>query len=299
MTVLSVVLANYNHAHFLPEALDAILSQSVDSMEVLILDDASTDNSIEVIKEYQKRFPQIRLIAREKNGGPIIAANQGIGESKGKYIATCSADDKVLPGFFKECIEMLERFPKAALCTTNFCCFTEGETKKFAERGLIHVKQPCFLEPQDIIKAIKKYDFWIPGNGSIFRKSSLLEAGLLRQDLKALCDWFLNTTVAIRHGICYIPRPLASFRIVKNSYSSKSPQALLYDALFNILEEPQLQDMKKAFFASGMVFQLDKAIFSYIRNKQGLKKYYPRIVIQKLIRKLFRNRYKRMLQEVV
>lgn len=297
MVLLTAVLTNYNHVKYLPEALDAMLSQNMDSYEILLIDDASTDNSLELIRSYEARFPQIRVIIHEKNQGPVGALNTGIRAARGIYVALCSADDVILPGFFKECTDLLNRFPEAALCTTNFCCFHDGETQKMSERGIPGVNEPCFLPPKQIASYIDKYDFWIPGNGSIFCRE-FMPKGELRQELRALCDWFFSLTMALRHGICYIPKPLASFRVVKNSYSAKSSQRELYDSLFHILENREFQDIKRFFLSSGVVFQLKKEIFSYLRHKPEYKKYYPLILFQKLKRKLFRNRYKRMLAPI-
>jgi glycosyltransferase involved in cell wall biosynthesis len=66
---LSVIMVNYNHGKFIGEALDAILSQSYRPMEIIVIDDASTDNSLEIIQQFVRRDLIIRLIRREKNMG--------------------------------------------------------------------------------------------------------------------------------------------------------------------------------------------------------------------------------------
>ena len=68
---VSVVLSNYNHAHFLPDALGAIVGQSYLPKEILITDDASTDNSVAVIEEFSSKFPIVRLLRNEQNIGGI------------------------------------------------------------------------------------------------------------------------------------------------------------------------------------------------------------------------------------
>jgi hypothetical protein len=76
---LSVVISNYNHARYLPVALQAVLSQSCRPMEVIVIDDCSTDNSVEVIEEFVRRDPIIRLYRNEQNQGVIFSTNRGLG----------------------------------------------------------------------------------------------------------------------------------------------------------------------------------------------------------------------------
>ncbi|MDR3623856.1 MAG: glycosyltransferase [Chlamydiales bacterium] len=286
MVAISYILPNYNHGHYLPEALDSVLRQSVDSMEIVVVDDASSDNSIEIIKEYQSKYSQIKLIVHEKNQGPVTALNRGIKESVGEYIALGAADDKVLPGFFQESTDLLNQFPNAGLCTTNFCYFYDGESKEHVKASILNVKEPCVFTVNEVVNLIKKYNFWIPGNGSVLRKSCIVECGLLKEDLKSLCDWFLCLAIAFRYGVCYIPKALTAFRMSVNSYSLRSPQHKLYDALFQRLDSPEYSDIKELFLKSGIFFQLDKAIFPYLFKKKGCKKYVFSIFMQKFRQKM-------------
>ncbi len=71
LPTVSVILPNYNHAHYLPQCLNAMLDQSVKPTEIIVIDDASTDNSIEVISDYVRRDPVVKLIQNEKNIGNV------------------------------------------------------------------------------------------------------------------------------------------------------------------------------------------------------------------------------------
>ena len=93
MSSLSVILPNYNHSDLLETACNAIFSQSIAPLEVIIIDDASTDKSLEIIKSLQKRYPLIKIIQNKKNLGPVRTINKGIKEAQGTYLAFCSADE--------------------------------------------------------------------------------------------------------------------------------------------------------------------------------------------------------------
>ena len=109
---LSVVLANYNHARYLPRALDAILSQSVRPREVIVIDDASTrDNSLEVLDGYARRDPIVRVVRNETNLGVVATYNKVVGFASGEYLFLAAADDYVLPGFLEKCARLCSLRP--------------------------------------------------------------------------------------------------------------------------------------------------------------------------------------------
>src|SRR5215471_18121754 len=113
---LSVVVPNYNHAKFLPTCLTAILRQSSKPLEILVLDDASTDNSLEVIRQFAAEHPLIRLVQNEKNLGVMPNLNKGVELSRGEYVYIASADDEVVPGLFEKSLRLLAEHPEAAYC---------------------------------------------------------------------------------------------------------------------------------------------------------------------------------------
>src|SRR3954469_22110395 len=113
---LSVVVPNYNHAKYLPTCLTAILGQSVQPFEILVLDDASTDNSLEVIRRFAAEHSLIRLIQNETNLGVMPNLNKGVELSRGEYVYIASADDEVVPGLFEKSLRLLVEHPEAAYC---------------------------------------------------------------------------------------------------------------------------------------------------------------------------------------
>ncbi|MBM3804581.1 MAG: glycosyltransferase family 2 protein [Acidimicrobiia bacterium] len=83
---LSVIIPNYNHAAFLPRSLGAILAQSVQPLEIIVMDDASTDNSVEVIESFVRRHPHIRLHRNARNLGVVANGNRAVDLAQGDYM---------------------------------------------------------------------------------------------------------------------------------------------------------------------------------------------------------------------
>jgi glycosyltransferase involved in cell wall biosynthesis len=103
----------YNHARFVGEAIESVLGQTYPHIELLVVDDASTDNSRQVIDEYQKRYPNIRVLYAERNQGHCRMFNQALRKVRGDYVIDLAADDVLLPERISQGINDLEEAGKA------------------------------------------------------------------------------------------------------------------------------------------------------------------------------------------
>ena len=89
---ISVVMPIYNASDYLKPAIDAVLGQTLRDIELICVDDGSTDNSLAIIKEYQQGDERVRIVT-ESNAGPSIARNKGLARARGKYVIFLDADD--------------------------------------------------------------------------------------------------------------------------------------------------------------------------------------------------------------
>ena len=116
---VSVIIPNYNYARYLEERISSILNQTFSDFEMILLDDASSDNSTEILKKYKDNPHVSHCIVNGKNSGCVFRQwEKGINLSKGKYIWIAESDDLAAPDFLEKTISALERHPEANLC---FC----------------------------------------------------------------------------------------------------------------------------------------------------------------------------------
>ena len=113
--ILSVLMPVFNSERFVAEAIESILKQTFKDFELLILDDASTDNCLEIIEDFKRKDSRIKVFQNEKNLGVVESRNKLINLSKGKYIAWLDSDDIALPNRFEKQIKFLEDHPEIGM----------------------------------------------------------------------------------------------------------------------------------------------------------------------------------------
>ena len=90
---ISIVVPVYNDAEFLPTCLDSLVNQTLKEIEILLINDASTDNSLQILNEYAARDSRIRVFSLPENRGALLARNEGIRHASGEYIMFADGDD--------------------------------------------------------------------------------------------------------------------------------------------------------------------------------------------------------------
>lgn len=108
LPLVSVIIPNYNNEKYVLEAIKSVLEQTYKNIEVVVVDDVSTDNSVSVITNYYKNEPRLKLIVNNENKGVSFSRNTGVLNSKGDFISTLDSDDTYSP-------EKIEREMKVVL----------------------------------------------------------------------------------------------------------------------------------------------------------------------------------------
>lgn len=126
--LVTVIIATYNEANYLESSITSVLSQSLRETEVLVIDDGSTDKSMDVIQRLASSDGRIRTIRLSENSGPSVARNIGLDEARGKWIAIMDADDICVPQRFATQIQFLES-TNVDLCGSWFVEFGQGPSR--------------------------------------------------------------------------------------------------------------------------------------------------------------------------
>jgi glycosyltransferase involved in cell wall biosynthesis len=194
---------------------------------VLLIDDGSTDNSVEVIERFAKQDSLIRLIRNDRNRGIAYSCNRGVALASGEYLLFTAADDYIMPSFLERSLSLLGQYPEAGLS----CCDSaalDGNSGATREYKADITDKPKYFSPAEVVEVGKKKRFTVGGqaNTVLVKRSALMElevaGNYFLSDLKSGCDFFPLNVIAFRYGICYVPETLAVFRITPGSYSSSN-----------------------------------------------------------------------------
>ncbi len=225
---VSVVIPNYNYACHLDARIESVLNQTYQDFELIILDDASTDNSREVIEKYRSH-PKVSLIAyNEQNSGkPCMQWEKGARLACGRYVWIAEADDLIEPVFLEKAVAALESNEDAVLF---FCGSLQNDGDGvFCKDGFDRKTQPRFAPPAGSSEYVFDGQFYIDnylvyGNtiynasGALFRKDAVSD-----DDWTYVCglfsvgDWALWSRVASKGKVIISREKLNYFRMHKGS----------------------------------------------------------------------------------
>jgi len=206
MLKVSVVIPTYNRASFLKEAVDSVLAQTYVIDELIIIDDGSTDNTEETIKDYTDK--RIKYFKHEKNKGNIggsIARNTGIKLATGEFIAFLDDDDLWQPQKIEKQLALFDKAPaRVAAVYTGY--YVINDQKNIV--GLIN--------PKDSYSSFNKLITrnWIGTTSTVMVRATVLaKIGLFDETLPACQDWDLWIRIARKYTILPLKEPLVKLRV--------------------------------------------------------------------------------------
>jgi glycosyltransferase involved in cell wall biosynthesis len=226
--MVSFVVLCYKLAHFLPECVNSILSQTYADFEVLIMDDQSPDNTAEVASSFAD--PRVKHVLNEKNLGFLNNENEGLRLSRGKYIWIISADDYLRrPYILERYVELMEKHPQVGYVFCSCVGVRSGhETgilwpQRYGERDTI-VNGRVFLK-----KLLYGCIVLAPSamaRRECYEKISLFPLTLGRQiDVTWGADWYLWCIFALSCDVAYFAEPMICYREHELSFSSIMTQS--------------------------------------------------------------------------
>lgn len=238
MPKVSVVVPNYNHERFLRARIESVLNQSYKDFEVIILDDCSTDNSREIIQQYEDNPHVAHMVFnRENSGSPFKQWNKGVRLAQGQYIWIAESDDMADERFLEEVVPVLDANPNVGIikCQTQIID-VNGEKKhvvedKWSERGRNWEKSIIINGKSDCIEQLL-FGISIPNaSGALFRKEIYIKAGYADETFKMAGDWMAWAKLLSLSDLAYVAKPLNFLREVHDN-TARAKYVKSYDGLF-------------------------------------------------------------------
>jgi len=198
---VSVVIPVYNQERYIRECLQSVLNQDYKPVEVIVIDDGSTDQTPKILEEFKGSI----TVIRQENRGPAAAINSGVNGATGSYVALLGSDDLLMPESLARQAEVLSK--NSSIGGTYGDYFLIDAQGK--ELGVVHAPHP---HPEEFAKALIVENF-IGGSSVMVRKEYFAKAGCFDEGLKICEDWdmWLRLTA---HGcfFAHLDAPLAKCR---------------------------------------------------------------------------------------
>jgi glycosyltransferase involved in cell wall biosynthesis len=205
---LSVTVLNYNYARYLPQCLDSILSQTWTDFELILINDCSTDNSLEVIQPYLAD-PRVHLVNHTENQGYIVSLIEGARMSRGKYITVISADDYCVSDYaFESLLQSLEADSEVVFAYSAHGNYQNDGTRTWLLRP----------HPDSRVRSgVEEYRDLIMGNyilhsGVIIRATAYEAADGYDPSLRYACDTLMWLVLCGQGKVAYCSDELYAYR---------------------------------------------------------------------------------------
>jgi len=231
MSKVSVIIPTYNRLPMLKEAVDSVLAQDYEDLELIVVDDGSTDGTVEEISRYGGR---VKLLRHTENRGVSAARNKGILHSKGKYVAFLDSDDLWVKGKLKLQAAFLDENPHYPLCYTDEIWIRRG---KRVNPRLKHSKYSGWIFEKCLPLCT------ISPSSAVMRRTLFSKVGLFDEALPVCEDYDFWLRVSVRFPIFFINRKLIVKRgghpdqLSQRSWGNDRYRVI---ALEKLLSEPSL-----------------------------------------------------------
>ncbi len=220
--MVSAIMPVFNGESFVAEAIRSVLGQSFADLELIIIDDGSSDDSLQVVRRFSD--PRIRLLANTRNEGLIFTRNRGISCASGQYIAWIDCDDRWVPTRLEQQVRLMEAQPQVGLCGGWSTLFGHGRSKtlRFPTRPEALRCELLFYNP-------------FATSSVMLRKSVLTEHALAFEAAWQAEDYDLWEKISAVSRVANIPGVLSHYRL-HNAQTSNRMAAVLKEGVWRIQE---------------------------------------------------------------
>ncbi|HVA33444.1 MAG TPA: glycosyltransferase, partial [Candidatus Baltobacteraceae bacterium] len=208
--LISVIITSYNYAHYLSESISSVLTQNVNDLELVVVDNASTDNSDEIVGSFSPD-PRLRYYKNATNIGLTPNHRRGLELARGKYIAFLSADDALLPGHLRRCHDYLEAHPAIDMVYTGVI-FMDDQSRPFDVRNMMGQLPVDYDGGRNEFAAQLTEGCYVPWPSMLARRSLYDELGTFH-DMTAADYEITVRWAAARRPFGYLRSPSVCIRL--------------------------------------------------------------------------------------
>ena len=261
---VSIITASYNYEKYIEETIQSVIRQTYSDWELIIVDDGSTDNSLETIKKFCNIDKRIKLYTHgnNENKGLKQTLLLGISKAQSDWIVFLESDDLLEPSYLEKKVKIAEQYPDVGLIFNDVFLFGDKSRVEFSQKPFKknHNKLISKTFPRNIFKELNT-DNRILTFSTVMVKKSILLSEYFNTPIDKLLDWWLYVHIAYKNNVYYIPEKLTKWRLHKGSYITQKQGARLHFI--------QLRAYWDIFKKHPNLYRI--LIIRYIKSKLGLK----------------------------
>lgn len=224
--LVSVIVPVYNRVEYVAETIESILAQTYESLELVLINDGSTDDSLAILKAYQQRFPDKIVVIDQTNQGQIAARNNGIKQASGHFIAFLDSDDLWYP---EKLALQIPLFQNANIGLV-YCAIENIDAN-----GAVISTEMCDEKITDTIYEHLLVQNRMTGGSVVVTKTALDDVGLFDPAFKAAENWDLWLRVTQKYKAALVNKVLVKYRMHAGNMSKNS--LLMLEAKENIINK--------------------------------------------------------------
>lgn len=257
---VSVIIPAYNRANVIERAVQSVLNQTYQDYEIIIVDDASTDDTLEKLKKFKdKRIVKIR---NKKNRGPAGSRNVGIREARGEYIAFLDSDDEWLPQKIEKQAQALEMASSDVGVVYTGTWRIVGDKKFFIPSSKITHKEG------NVYRSYLFGKYLVYTSAAVIKRACFYKIGIFDESFPAVAEWDLWIRISKYYEFKYIPEPLVTSYFTPGSMATHYP--INFKATRMILEKhfTEIKKSRKALLY--FYYKLARIYMGCIFNRIGI-----------------------------
>lgn len=263
--LVSIIIPVYNVSEYLRPCLDSIAAQTYSNIEVILVDDGSTDDSVTICREYVAKDSRFRLI-EQKNSGPSAARNTGLRDAHGELITFVDADDWIAPDAIEVCVKQCQKYPEAGVVRFAICEYKPSGEEEIKWAVSTGDRAVPFDEAFELWLRIEAWH----GICAVYRRSLIEGMFFMEHEYSEDLEFTIRLFTYKSFETVFIERPLYYYRYNPSGTTYSRTYRMWEDACrhwIQGIERLEESDPKKASqFAYGLFKTLKHLDFEYGRK---------------------------------
>lgn len=219
--LISIVVTCYNYEQYIGETLDSLINQTYKNIEVIVVDDGSSDSSVDIVKSYVDKYDFIHLYLHPDKGNHGLTASMrlGIDKSNGEYVAFCESDDCLRPNNIQEKVKLINNYENVVIISNAIEMF--GDAQSILARDWIcsHIKKLLKQGGTKIDVRFNQSLNFIPTLSSVMIRTDILKRLDYNTPIPAWIDFWLYRQILSKHILYFVDKDLTLWRQHNDSFN--------------------------------------------------------------------------------